>query len=289
MTTNDGGIHRHAFFAALALATMSLASFALLDWRAPRRGASAPMPPRLADAGYVPSVAEPTPFDAATWNPPAAQSRGREWVYDTFTPPEIFYDARARQFSVRPPEAFVEKAPQPFGLELITVRPEPFPLQLIGYVGDDGHWRGMFENAFTGEVLLAAAGRRLPELGLTVTSLEVTVQPVSIADSMTTRQRVATAVVRDERSGRELALSHRERKFTGRLTAVVLAAGETVPREVRAGDEFRAGGAIYRVERVEGSPPAADVLKQVPGISPERRTLTSREAGNVGRVAGAGS
>lgn len=289
MTTGDRGNHRTVFFAALALAIASLAVFALLDWRAGRGAPPLPAAPRGAASSYAPSVEEPPAFPSEAWRPPVPLSRGREWVYDTFTPPEIFYNARTRQFTVRPPEAFVAKEPQPFGLELIAVRPELFPLQLIGYVGDEGHWRGTFENTITGDVFLATAGWRLPDLGLTIASLEVRPQPVASADSMTTRQRVATALIRDERNGTEVALTHRERKFTDAPIAVLLAAAATAPRELRAGDEFRAGDALYRIERVRSVPPAVEVSKQSLDGGLEQRTLTPREPQDGGHIATGGS
>src|SRR5687767_7844597 len=145
------------------------------------------------------------PVKMETWAAPVAQSRGREWIYDTFTPPEIFYNARSKQFTVKPPSSLVDEDTQEaFGLELIAVRPEPFRLQLIGYAGGEGNWRGTFQNVISGEVFLAAAGRRVPNLGLTIRALDVSLQPVRIADSMTTNQRVATAVVRDEKTGRDI-------------------------------------------------------------------------------------
>jgi hypothetical protein len=159
------------------------------------------------------------------------------------------------------------------------VRPEPFRLQLIGYVGGEGDWRGTFENVATGEVFLAAAGRRVPNLALTIKSHEVRAVPVAIADSMTTRQRVATAVVRDERAGRDVKLTHRERQFTGGLSAFVAAPGETATREVRSGETFKLGDATYHIEKILLAPPSVEITKESPTRSqPDQRTLTPRES-----------
>lgn len=266
--------------AAGALLVLSAGAFAALTWRANRATRVTPAPVALAEGDYTAVFAEAAPLPPAAWAPPPAQTRGREWVYDTFTPPEIFYHARTRQFSVKPPAGFGDDEPaEPFGLELVAVRPEPFRLQLVGYVGGEGNWRGMFEDVVSGEVVLASAGRRLPKLGLAIERLEVRAQPVAFADSMTTRQRVATAVVRDERTGNEIALTHRERTFTRTLSALVAAEGETAAREVRVGETFKAGLATYRIERIELTPPAVEVTKESPTLAqPERRTLAPREA-----------
>src|SRR5687767_8983350 len=152
------------------------------------------------------------PVKMETWAAPVAQSRGREWIYDTFTPPEIFYNARSKQFTVKPPSSLLdEDAQESYGLDLVAVRPEPFRLQLIGYVGGEGNWRGMFQNLVSGHVFLASGGHRVPNFALTVRSLDVSPHPIRMGESMTTRQRVATAVVRDDKTGNEITLTHRER------------------------------------------------------------------------------
>ena len=135
-----------------------------------------------------------------------------------------------------------------------------------------------FQNVLSGEVFLAAGGRRVPNLGLHIKSLEVAPQPVPPPDSMTTRQRVATAVVRDEKTQRDVTLTHRERHFTGALFAFVAEPGESAAREVRTGDAFKLGEATYRIERIEMTPPSIEVVKESPSLSqPDRRTLTPRE------------
>lgn len=268
----------------LGLATVaavgSAAVFGLLAWRR----ASAP-PPAVAQVElnatqYVASVVEPEPVKTEQWSAPGAQSRGREWIYDAFTPPEIYYNVRTKQFTVRPPSSLAdEESEEAFGIELIAVRPEPFRLQLIGYVGEEGKWRGMFENLLTGETILAGAGRQLPKLAVTIKSLDVQPQPIALPQSMTTRQRVATAVVHDERNQQDVTLTHRERKFTGTVTAFIRVAGQKGTREVRPTDTFTAGKAGFTVERIQLSPPSIEITKQKPGgVPPDRRTLRPRDS-----------
>lgn len=271
--------HRLVFFAAAALTIASAAGFGFAGWRKLRSAPAGENAVRLAEAPYVPARIEAGSFKTAGWNPPSSQSHGREWVYDLFTPPEIFYNARSKQFTVKPPSGFLEDEPvEAFGLELAAVRPEPFRLQLIGYLGEEGNWRGTFENLVSGEVFLGTAGRRIPELGVTIRSLEVRAQPVAVGEGATSRQRVATAVVLDERSGREVTVTHRERRFTDSLSALVAAPGATATREVRPGETFKFGEAAYRIEKIQLSPPRIEVTKESPGrVQPDRRTLAPRE------------
>jgi hypothetical protein len=266
--------------ASFALAVASAALFGALAWRNTRapRGPAARV--QLADTPYAPTVGEPPVVKTDIWNQPVAQSRGRDWVYDTFTPPEIFYNARSKHFTVKPPLGASDDAPEePFGLELVSVRPEPFRLQLIGYAGGEGDWRGTFENLVSGEVFLAAAGRRVPNLALSIKRLDVQPVEIKIPESMTTRQRVATAVVHDERSGRDVTLTHRERHFTGGFSAFVAAPGDSATRELREGETFNVGDASYRIEKIQLAPPGVEVTKESPTLTqPDRRTLIPREA-----------
>jgi len=235
----------------------------------------------LAEAPYAATVTEAEVIKTDTWVPPSAQTRGRDWIYDTFSPPEIFYNARSKHFTVKPPTALSEDGTveEAFGVELASVRPEPFRLQLIGYVGSEGGERGTFENLVSGEVFLAGAGRRVPKLGVTIKSLTVRSVEVKIPDSMSTRQRVASAVVVDDKTGREITITHRERAFTGGLSAFVAQTGETATREVRAGESFTVGDVTYRVESIKLSPPGIEITKESPTLSqPDRRTLTPRES-----------
>lgn len=268
------------FGAALVLAIGSAVGFGLLTLRQ-TGGPVDPVPQvALVSTPYESKAPDAPPVKTEAWAPPGAQKRGREWIYDTFTPPEIFYNARSKQFTVKPPSSLLdEEMQEAFGLELVAVRPEPFRLQLIGYVGGEGNWRGTFQNVLSGEVFLGAAGRRVPNLAITIKSLDVSSQPIRMGESMTTRQRVATAVIRDEKSGRDVTLTHRERVFTGTVFAFVAEPGQSATREVRTGDMFKIGEATYRIDKIQTEPAAVEVVKEWPGLAqPDQRVLTPRES-----------
>lgn len=262
--------------AATALAVVSAGVFGTLIWR---QGAAAPLGrPPLSAAPYAPAAVEAPTVKHTVWEAPAPLARGRDWIYDVFTPPEIFYNARTRQFAVSAPLPATDDAPEsPFGLELVSVRPEPFRLQLIGYVGGARDARGIFENRRSGEVFLASTGYRVADLALTLKRFTVRSEPVAIPESMSFMQPVATAVVHDTRTGRDITLSQRERRFTGNVFALVAIAGESAPREVLPGDTFKSGTATYRVEKITLEPAAIDVTKTAPDLAaPVQRTVPLR-------------
>ncbi|MSU24932.1 MAG: hypothetical protein EXS32_14055 [Opitutus sp.] len=266
--------------ATFVLVAASAATFGWLAYhnaRAPR-GPAARV--QLGAEPYTPTAGDAPAVKTDTWSLPVAQTRGRDWVYDTFTPPEIFYNARSKHFTVKPPLSAGDELPEEaFGLELVAVRPEPFRLQLIGYVGGEGDWRGTFEKVASGEVFLASAGHRVADLALSIKRLEVTTVAIVLPASMTTRQRVATAVVHDERTGRDVTLTHRARQFTGGVSAFVAVPGATATRELRQGETFKVGDASYTVERIQLAPASVDITKESTTlVQPDRRTLTPREA-----------
>jgi hypothetical protein len=269
------------FIAGLAVAAASAGGFGLLAWRGAHGPSSTVARVQLADAPFTPTAADAAVVKTENWATPTAQSRGREWVYDAFTPPEIFYNARSKHFTVKPQLEVAEEAAveEPFGVELVSVRPEPFRLQLFGFVGSEGDWRGTFENIATGQVFLAGAGRRVPELALSIKRLGVESVDVKIPDSMTTHQRVAIAIIHDDKSGRDVTITNRERVFTGGVSAFIAETGQSATREVRPGDRFQIGQATYRVDRVQLAPPAVDLTKESPTLAqPDTRTLLQRES-----------
>ncbi|MEO6876053.1 MAG: hypothetical protein ABI222_14645, partial [Opitutaceae bacterium] len=151
---------------------VTLASWIWVGWRTPDAGSARRYSKELMKpVNYEIPSAE---IDAGNtlipqWSPPGAQKRGPEWIYDVFTPPEINYDESTRQFAVAGPHEATRPVVESAGFELIAVNREPFRLQLIGYVGGEGHFKGAFENRSTREVFLAGPGRAIPMLGLVIT------------------------------------------------------------------------------------------------------------------------
>lgn len=276
VTPRDKGLLTAAVFLILATGG-TFGYFAYQDMLNP----PGPIPQvELASTPYEPIAPDAPAVKMETWAAPIGQSRGREWIYDAFTPPEIFYNARSRQFTVKPPAGLLEDETQEvFGFELVSVRAEPFRLQLLGFVGDEGRWRGMFVNVASGETIVATSGHRIPKLNLTIKEFSVKPQPLGPAGSMQTPQRVATAVIRDEKAGADVILTNRERVFTGTTFAYLAEPGQTTTREVRTGDIVKLGEATYKVETIEIAPPTVAIVKESPNLpQPDRQVLKPREA-----------
>lgn len=255
---------------ALALAG-SLAWFALCG-DAPDHEA----PVTLSAAAYAPAPPLSPPATTPAWAPPTAQRRGREWVYDVFTPPAIFRDARTGRLTVEALKPAEEPPAQPFGLTLRRVERPLYPLQLVGYAGAPGSYRGVFENVITGETFLGAEGRVIDGLGLTIARFDVQPAPLVLPESTTARPLVATATMHNRRTGDEVVLSSALRRFADAPVAwVAVTSSSDELREVREGGAFSAGDARFTIDHIQLDPPVVEVTKQTAGRpQPEHRTLT---------------
>ena len=227
-------------------------------------------------AAYVPVGVDASNVSTSTWPSAPAQTRGPEWVYDEFTPPEIYYSEATKEFSVTPPTSLVVAKPVeiPFGLELIEIKQDVFRLQLVGYVGNVGSYLGTFENTVTGDTFLAKAGKKVSALGLTLRTFEVKRILVPAQDSMPIYEIVATAVVVDDKTGKEFTLTNKQRLIKGSPFAILKATGSDKLFEQKADTSFSIGDVHYSVGAVTIEPAAVEVTKTAPGLkSPETKTL----------------
>ena len=226
---------------------------------------------------YVPAGIDAPQVSTMTWAPPGSQTRGAEWIYDVFTPPEIYYNAATKEFTVTPPVSGPPPPPPPvvpFGVELLRVKPDVFRLQLVGYVGNEGDYRGTFENALTGDTLLARAGKKIPELGLTVRSFEVKRNRVDSTTSMPIYYTVATAVVVDDKTGEAVTLTNKARFITGTPFAVIKVTDAQKIFEQKAGTNFDVGNAHYTIGSITVEPASVVITKEAPELKlPETKTL----------------
>ncbi len=225
---------------------------------------------------YVPAGIDAPTVSTTTWPAARGQSSGAEWIYDVFTPPEIYYNGTTKKFSVTPPNLVaVEVKQEPFGVELIQIKPDAFRLQLVGYIGSEGDYRGTFENAISGETVIGRAGKEFPGLGLKVKTFQVKRNAIVSKESMTTYDTEATAVVVDTKTGDEVTLTNKSRRISGAPFAVLKVDGSADTVQHRAGETFQVGTVTYAVVSVISEPPSAEVRKESPDLKePVIKTLT---------------
>ncbi len=232
------------------------------------------------------AAGRPAPEDAGEggrWPEPVAQPRGREWVYDLFTPPAIYFDPRVPALHAAAPvePAGGNPAETPPDLELLQVRRGPFRLQLIGYAEGPGDLRGILADAISGETVVARSGDRLSGQGVTIKRL-VLDRPAATADGDTAaREPGAIALVAEDGAGTEVELTTREPCLAGAPVGLFASRRTTaLRREAEAGESFDLDGVSYCVEQIDLQPPQALVAcaPRDGAGPPVRRVVRPREA-----------
>jgi hypothetical protein len=287
-------------FAALALA-LSAAWVFVLDNPA-KAGASAVVAP---GKDYQPIGMDAPEVKTEVWARPLAQKSGPEWIYDLFTPPEIYYDSATEKFTVTPPlsedqraalNALAEPPPEPpkevYPVALARIKQDVFPLQLVGYdVARDGgiaRATGLFENAAAGEffrarltsegkISPASSARKMAELGFALDSFNVERIRIKSEGSMTLVDTIATAVVRTEATGVLTTLTNKTRLTQGAPFAVLKIAGREEPLELRAGANFDAGGLRFTLLAINADSVEIEQKSDDAEVPPVKKTLTPEE------------
>lgn len=261
----------------LGAALLALLAGAAWSWRQEQALAVArPVvtEPILHGGAYVLAKPPPPGETAVNWRKAPAQSAGGAWVYELFTPPTIYYQASTRSFAATPPDILARAGGAEPAAQLLAVRFEPYRLQLTGYFGVEGDYVAVFALPGSSGVVLARAGQRFVQLGLTLKSFEVRKVRLDHDDPWPVYDVAGWAILQDERTGAEVALDSRVRKLTDTLLAVVKLPGSRTAQELREGDSWNDGDIVYRVERIQLEPAAVVLMRMVPGESrPEICTL----------------
>lgn len=191
------------------------------------------------------------------WRTPVAQSRGEDWLYDLFTPPEIFYDSGKREFSVRSVEEHPKTAEgdADAGIRVVAIRRVPFPLQLLGYFRRDGRLIGSFERTETHDVFLAEAGHVMETMGLVIEGIQT--RPQTFVHGGESATPEGSAQVRHVSTGKVTTLACGERSFTEAFVAIVAVTTEDGEEylDLRLGDEVGDAKRRYAIDRIELDPP----------------------------------
>jgi len=209
---------------------------------------------------HIPVAKDAPQVPTEEWQEPSAQKDGPKWIYEVFTSPRIYY--ADGQFIVDPPVPKVIPPPPPFGVEFVQVKPDPFRLQLTGYVGQDG----IFLDVKNDDTIYGHAGLALPDLDLVVENFQVKDAPLEDMEPGDTPVMVPTgiAVVRDTKTGEKTTLTSQKRLMSGLPFALLKTSDGTLLAPMKAGDKFTvdgAGAGSFTIESVTENPPVITVTK----------------------------
>jgi len=223
-------------------------------------------------------IAEPAADNNAVVSWPAPPTQGAGWLFEIFTPPEVYFDPSTGKFRLTRAPATSVALPQSsagFGIILHEVVQEAFPLQLVGYVGEGDRLLGTFENRNSFETLLLRGGDDVKSLGLVLEQVTVGREATRDSEGEPFYETRAKALVRDRRSGVSTVLQQGVTLLTERRHARISWSGSDGDELiVREGDVIEQEGARYTIEKIQLAPAAVDVTKEaLHQSSPIRRTL----------------
>lgn len=223
---------------------------------------------------YEPTNLMIEPPVSRQWAEAPSQSAGDKWLFEVFTPPQIFYNEETKQFTVIPPvratvspEPVVEPPKPEFGLKLAKVEQPLFRLQLVGAVNFGPDARGTFLNVPTGDIVIATKGRVIADLNLEITEFVAERRRTQVQGGSDVVDETITATVRDTQTGVETRLNARTRLPEGALTATLLTP-EGDERVARAGATITEGETTFQIVEIALEPPAVTV-KRITAEEPE--------------------
>ncbi|MEI6105832.1 MAG: hypothetical protein WCR49_02360 [Opitutae bacterium] len=223
-----------------------------------RRLRHVPVAISLTGPTYQPTQLPRPDTAKGAWISPGETFSGPGGIGGLFTPPGVYHDTSAS------PDC-----------RLLAVKPEPFRLQLVGYVGVPGDYRAAFVRPGHPGTLLAREGHCFADLELTLTKFTVnTVSRTPGLAASPVHAISSQAVLADHQTGDEVVLEGGLLRCTATPLAVLQSADDNQPRELREGDDYQAGDATYRVERIQLAPPLVVIARQgLDSTLQERKTL----------------
>ena len=184
--------------------------------------------------------------NTATWPEAPKQSTG--WVYDVFTPPQIFLDNEG-YFTIKPPYEDVAVI-EPFGLYLAKLERPLYRVQMDGYIEEDYSDASktllLFHDIESGASIRARVGTTVDASAFKVHSFDVS-RDFGEDGSLT---KSATAQIIDLRTGDMITLTHGEALYAKGID-IVLRSHEDPTVQVRPtaeGETFSTPLGEYQVE-----------------------------------------
>lgn len=187
--------------------------------------------------------------EKAVWPEPPSQTGGEDWLFEVFTPPVIYFDEATRSFRLTPPIAPPD--PEPFGLEVATLRREPYRLQYGAHHGVEGNYLIEIHDLKEDEWYRGRVGQRIDDAGCVITRFRAwkdRVQPEVPGATPYVVDRVEL-VLQDLRENAEVVLG-REQKLREDITiGVELHNGTRASMQVR--EPLVTGDATYLITRLD--------------------------------------
>ena len=175
---------------------------------------------------YIPVKLASKNHEMKPWDGPVSQSSGKNWIFEVFTPPIIFFDPRSNEWTLEPPVEGIEKD-KPLGLELLVFQRELYRLQYNGYLivlaGGVMDTMILIDNLETEKGNYGRVGQRFENDQFYILSFDVKRFLVESDNPIQTPyfNEQIRLVVFDERLGEEITLTGNKKKFKPQVKAVI--------------------------------------------------------------------
>lgn len=215
----------------------------------------------------------------ASWPKPVENASG--WLYDVFTPPEIYIDQNGQLTNI--PWSPKPSRP-PFGIYLEAIVRKPYRIQLEGYIEedlkDDSKSLILFYDEETQKKVRLRPGQDYSAGAFTLLNFEIK----RTRDANNNISKTATARVLDRRTDKEMELVHGERLFDKKAT-VVFRSVEEPNFEVtlsKTPAEFEGPAGRYILKEINFAERSVIVQKDFgEGIESEIQTLNESQKQNT--------
>ena len=206
--------HLLLFWLAAGLLVLSC-GWSIQSWRIPRHrmsvtGAAILIGARHAAAEYPAEETAP-----ALWAESSNPSLRDDQSGEIFGAPPLYFDESRKIYRLAGRAHRVPETTE--AIELVAIVPEPFQLQLTGYVGTPGNYRAILTHRGGDSTWVAREGESSDLLGLTLKRITVVKIPVSHGDRWPVQEIAARAVLFVRKTGEEVQLDSRSTKYTGTL------------------------------------------------------------------------
>ncbi|MEC8333726.1 MAG: hypothetical protein VXZ83_06335 [Verrucomicrobiota bacterium] len=205
-------------FLVIALSVLLAGVFLYLEYKGQTPNSSMSIEVEVVGISYQNEEIPSASTQEASWPEPTSQSAGPEWIYDVFTPPEIYIDQDGNfvptGWKPAPP-------PAPFGVYLSDIVREPYRIQLEGYIEEDRTDPSksllLFFDEDTQKQVRVRPGNESVDSEFKVISFNIT----RLRDEDGNIKIEANANILDNRTGQNVLLVHGQRLFLEDLKVLI--------------------------------------------------------------------
>ena len=187
------------------------------------------------------------------WKEPVSQTSGKDWLFEVFTPPIIYFNQQTGAFVLEPPLSEKQKDDSP-DVVLLRIERPPYRIQVEGFVGNDGDYTALLKRTDVQKGFLARPGQRYRDLGIRIDSIQVGRRSYESGrgDATTVESETVEVLLFDEYLRTPIRLTNIEQVRGPEAVAAIQY--EARPLEeviVREGDSIVVGGEEYLLGRID--------------------------------------